>query len=705
MSPVHRNEPVPRRMEDTDHANTGAYSVSEPDHALSPYTGMARKHWIECGKYILERAFRHVKRFEDLLLFPVIEGRTYPRPGDPPWRYRSLEFEGLRRTMTLAAPLMHVDPDVTINGYALKDYYGHHLLQALTPGHPSSIPLPEELPDATYQFTCELGGLCMLLLCFSDTVWPFYARKEQDAIAVTLSKWGHHRTTQNNWRLFNIEMLSFLKLHGYEIDEAQLADHLDWIASYHAGQGWYLEQNYNYYTISMYSLYETVWCRAYGDRYAPEPAAIFESTVRRLLESYPYLFGRDGYINMWARSILYRLWVAGGFPVAFMLKSTPPLDPGWARRLCSGAVLQFVGREDFWEHDIPSLGFYGHREYLLQSYSCSASPFTMFMPFLNLALPEGSPFWTATENEGPWESLGSRSKNIVLDKPGIMLTIHGKTGASEIRPAKVNEENHNYNRLCYNTHFPWEDHDPEGGTAMEYSFKSLDPRDLAEGDTLFYLGLTKEAADEGGDRTGFSTPKAVYYNRCEGDVLYRQIIMKTPPNSGCGYTIDLAEIILPGGSLRVDRCRLAFEHVLTLGHFGLPHVGGVPARVQCITTDDAKGLTASIDGRRIALMAFHGWDGVASRTHPGMNAEADESTIIYAHRTRQHKNPRMELMVSLLLHRTDNAEWADDELYPIKNMRIRRFMPSGSVLGAQIELKDGSSYLVDFGEIDGTRRC
>ena len=50
--------------------------------------------------------------------------------------------------------------------------------------------------------------------------------------------------------------------------------------------------------------------------------------------------------------------------------------------------------------------------------------------------------------------------------------------------------------------------------------------------------------------------------------------MRKPPNNGVGYIIDLAEIVIPGGVIRVDRSRMAFEHELTLGHFGLPHIEG-----------------------------------------------------------------------------------------------------------------------------------
>jgi len=680
------------------------FIVTDPDTTLSPFTGMTRSHWIEAGKYILGRAFSHVKGFDDLLIFPIVEGsKTYPQPDDPDWRYRSLEFEGLRRTTTVAAPLLHVEPEATIRGIHLHDYYCHHLHRALTPGHPNSVPLPGELPDATYQFTCELGGLAMFLLRFPDVIWPRIERARRDAMAETLSKWAHHRTTQNNWRFFNICMLSFLKLNGYAIDEDMLRDHLDWISSYHSGDGWYLEQNYNYYTISMYSLYQTVWARAYGDRHEPEAAAIFDRNVRRLMESFTHLFARDGYMNMWARSIIYRLWVAGGFPVAFMLNGEPALDPGFARRLCSGTLLQFIGNPEFFENDVPSLGFYRHVEYCLQGYSCSASPFTMFMPFLNLALPETSPFWTARENEGFWADLGQSTLNYSLPAPGMLLSNHGKTGTAEIRPAKVNEEDHNYNRLCYNTHFPWEDHNPDGGTAMSYAFRSLDPRDRAAKDTLFYLGLTSQQQDAA-SRGRFATAKGLFYNGFRGDVLYRQIILYTPPNNGSGYTIDLADIVLPGGVLRVDRSRLAFEHELTLGHFGMPHIGGVAPVIESFERNGAKVITARIPGRQLALVVFNGWDELRTVSHRDRNAEAIDSTVIHAYRKRLQKNPKMELMISLMLHKRDDSPWTDEELFPMRECTIHRWMPSGSSQGATIELLTGQRYTVDFEGIDGHRQ-
>ena len=681
-----------------------AYVVENPDFLLSPFTGMTKRHYVDLAKYLLERAFTHVESFESPFAFPIVPGKSYPQEDSPPWRFRSLEFESLERTFTLAAPLIHVDPEVSIKGWKLRDYYCNQLYKMLTPGNPQSLPLPEDLPDATYQFTCEFGGLFKTLLLLPDVLWPYFTQEQKDQMAITISKWAHHRTTQNNWRIFNMEALSFLKKYGYAIDDELLKSHLLWVISYHSGDGWYLEQTYNYYTISLFIVYGTVWARAFGDEHYPEIAAAIERSAYEMMKTYPDFFARDGYISMWARSICYRTWISGGFPVSFMLKKGSPLNPGWARRLCSGSLLQFVTREEFYYNDIPALGFYGHKEYMVQDYSCPGSPFLMFLPFIALALPDDSPFWTAKENEGAWTSRGERSTRSVLDKPGLVLVNHGKTGTSEIVPGKVYYDDSNYSKLVYNTHFPWEDYDPEGGTAMEYAFRSLDPRDLRGDDINFYL-TGKKVANDAKKNASFTILQSMVYNGVRDGVLYRQALMRKPPNNGVGYIIDLAELTLPGGVLRVDRSRMAFEHELTLGHFGLPHLNGQKAKIEQFEDGRRKVITASIPGRRLALIAYSGWDRLGVNVHSGRNAEADESTVIYAWRKRMQQNPPMELMVMAMLHRMDDAPWTDEELDPLASLEIVDVTSNYSALGARLRLRSGEEFVVDFDGIDGYRSC
>jgi hypothetical protein len=281
---------------------------------------------------------------------------------------------------------------------------------------------------------------------------------------------------------------------------------------------------------------------------------------------------------------------------------------------------------------------------------------------------------------------------------------HGSSGSSEIISGKVYDDDHNYSKLVFNTHFPWEDHDPKGGTSQEYSFRSGDPRDLRGADINFYL--TGRTVDNRKSEHGaYTTSQSTLFNGVRDGVLYRQLLMRKPPNNGVGYIIDLAEITVPGGVVRVDRCRLAFEHELTLGHFGLPHVGGKSAVVRTFESGSWQGATASVPGRQVAMITYFGWDRLESQVHRGFNAETEESTVLYACRQRTAKNPAMELMITAMLHKTDDTAWTAEELSPVKDVRIFDVAPSGSVLGAEITLADGSVCMVDFKDVDGLKSC
>ena len=137
----------------------------------------------------------------------------------------------------------------------------------------------------------------------------------------------------------------------------------------------------------------------------------------------------------------------------------------------------------------------------------------------------------------------------------------------------------------------------------------------------------------------------------------------------------------------------------------MPHINGLKAEIHQSEDGDKRVITASIPGRRLALITYSGWDEVAWMTHKGRNAEADESTVMYTHKKRIAKNPAMELMITVLLHKMDDSEWTVEELSPIKKIEIMDITPSYAALGANITLFDNKKYMVDFKDIDGYRSC
>ena len=54
--------------------------------------------------------------------------------------------------------------------------------------------------------------------------------------------------------------------------------------------------------------------------------------------------------------------------------------------------------------------------------------------------------------------------------------------------------------------------------------------------------------------------------------------------------------------------------------------------------------------------------------------------MLFVHRERTAKNPAMELMITAMLHKTDDTEWMPEELRPVKDVRIFDITPLGSII-------------------------
>src|SRR5210317_509653 len=87
-----------------------AFEPSTLNWKKSPFTGMDRKAWLEAARHLVKGVFMHVDGVDSPILMPRQSEITYPKPDDPPHRFRSAEFEGLARTMMAASPLIVEDP-------------------------------------------------------------------------------------------------------------------------------------------------------------------------------------------------------------------------------------------------------------------------------------------------------------------------------------------------------------------------------------------------------------------------------------------------------------------------------------------------------------------------------------------------------------------------------------------------------------------
>ncbi len=682
------------------------YCVKEPDTMKSPYTGMTRKDWIDVSYFFLEGIFRHVKDIHDPIVVPRHETRvSYPQPDGPKWRVASERFEGLARSFLIAAPLLCNEPEAEVCGYSMKKYYKDQILLSVTPGTPNYLLGPEEIfPEAlpgekAFQHTCECASLVIGLSMCREVIWQTYTKEEKDAIARYLSAFGHSFTSHHNWRLFNMLILAFLDREGYAIDQDMMRDHAQAIVSYYAGDGWYRDgHSFDYYCPWAFHVYGPLWNQWYGYEKEPWLAGKIEEYSNKLVSSFPSMFDREGHVTMWGRSGIYRSAASAPLAANFLLKN-PTANPGLARRIASGALLQFVTREECFYEGVPCLGFYGPFEPLLQSYSCAASPFWIANSFVCLTLPADHPFWTAAEENGVWEetsgeTVPGETVTTVSDGPGIVTDNHLKSGITELRTAKVlmKQDNNNlngYSRLSFNSQFPWEAFDYKGQEAMQYSLR-YDAQGAGRKDPL--------PAEP-------QIPNILLYGGVRDGILYRKEYFDFSFTFQDKASVDLADFPVAYGLIRADKSRIPDRpYTLTLGSYGLPVPEGSKAEEEERICPETGALARILKGEygQIAMVFYAGFDKSCVVSRKGSNpAEGESRMIVGTSRRERYYSYEPYVMITAILTRKDSGEWTDEELFPIKRLSFTDPQGCGGYGPVILEMKDGRTMIVDYEGLEG----
>ncbi|MBQ7679547.1 MAG: DUF2264 domain-containing protein [Butyrivibrio sp.] len=687
-----------------------SFIPTHTDYEKSPFTGLTRESWMDAGRYLLEGIFSHLDSIDAPLVMPRKETEiTYPHLNDPPEQQdaqrRAEVFEGLTRSFFIASVLIHDDPGLEIAGIPIRAYYRKHILRVCTPGDPVYVSTYEELQEMTghqdpfrcFQQTVETCALVIGLWACRGEIWEDYSEEEQGVIIRFLKSYAHNNTVPQNWRLFCMLDMAFLADVGADIDERIMMDHAHAILAYYAGNGWYRDgQSFDYYSCWAFNFYAPLWCRWWGYAHAPEIAACFEAYSNELMRTYGRFFDRDGSVNMWGRSNIYRNAATSAFDGNLFLENNT-VDPGWARRISSGALLQFLGRDDFLWEGIPTLGFYGQFAPLVQGYSCAESPFWLGKAFLCLHLDETHPFWTATENEGDWAGLGDGEVlETVLDGPGLCFTNHQRSGATILRTGKVvkrADDRHgmwNYAKLAFHTKYPWEASPVESGGAC---------REDVESQQYVLHDLTTDR---------YSRGNATFWAGVRDGVLYRRQFFDYGLDREMHWiqSMDLADCAVPEGILRIDRHRLHRRPVrFTLGAWGFPDNG---TQVERRNRDGAeavilRGTDHMGHEKQLAMTICAGWERLSLIHSTGTNPDSAHSIIIYAETTlhRQYDGSEPYVLISQTLTRESAEPFTDDELFPVARVEWHDRYQTGAYGPVELVFRDGSRRIIDFEGVEG----
>lgn len=638
------------------------FQVKNPDYTRSPYTGMTRRHWIEAGEYLLKGAFSYIHCLDDQMYFPKQLEKTYPRnEGQIP----VAKIEGLARTLFIAAPLLKNNPNLTINGISVAEYYRHQLVNLTNPNSKSYIAHRKGGPSQTL---LELGSLCISMKGAQSVLWDPLTKKQKDDLASLMLSYGEGPTIGSNWMFFNVYILSFFKDQGYKVDEKKMVEWLNKLLDRYKGEGWYNDAPaYDYYSMWAYQSYGPLWAEMFGNKMYPEIAKRFIKNEHDLVANYPYMFARDGRMNMWGRSICYRFAAVTPLPL-LEYAGFDDVNYGWMRHIASASLLQFITNPNFMENGIPTMGFYGPFAPAVQIYSCRGSVFWIGKAFLGLLLPENSKYWTATENEGPWKEELKPGKVYNKFQPGstLLITNYPNSGASEMRSWchetvagdwQKFRSSENYNKLAYNTEFPWMADGAKGEISMNYGTKNK----KGEWEVL-RLYTFKDFKD---------------------GVYRRDAVLETDTT----VKYQLADISLPDGILRIDRVNVSTPTDITLGHYALAQSSdaNLPVTIRKINKKEVK--TISNGEYTLAMIPLAGWDNPVEVIYP--NGLHPVTKVCALPSLRQHVEGS-NILVTLQLWKK-KSDFTDKELSPVKSIKIAKDKKSVTVV-----LSNGEKKTVTF---------
>ena len=699
----------------------GKFVPKHTDFELSPYTGLTKESWLEAGVYMLDGIFKHIKTFDSPVVMPRKETQiTYPHYySDEKTRAAEVKaeiFEGLTRSMFIAAPVIHNMPDVTLNGYRLADYYKQQILDICTEGHPSYVGSYYEIKESTnsdnfrtFQQTVETCALVICLWACKEQIWDTYTKAEKDKIAAFLDSYARNATVPQNWRLFNMLDMAFLNMNGYEIDREIMADHAQAILEYYVGDGWYRDgQSFDYYSCWAFNFYAPLWNLWYGYENEPYIAAQFEKNSNRLMETYADFFDEDGFTNMWGRSNIYRFAATSSFDGNLLLKN-PTADAGLSRRIMSGSLMQFLGREDFLWDGIPTLGFYGQFAPLVQGYSCAESPFWLGKAFMCLHLSDDHPFWTAKENNGSWDKLkAGEVKETALDGPALCFTNHKSSGETILRSGKIVKnigDKHglwNYAKLSFNTKYPWEA-TPKFEEKENELFKVSE--NMVESQQYVLRDVTSGSV---------SLANATFWSGLRDGVLYRRQFFDYRLDAEMHWIqgMYLADFPVGCGIMRVDKLKLHRRPVeITLGAYGFPDNGTeivkresseelLGKRAQAVIL---KGKDACGKEKQLAMTIYDGWDFIDLVNSEGSNPDSEKSIVVYAgaKRNKQYGGHEKYIMISQVLTKESHEDFTEAELFPLKSIGYTDEQQCGCFGPVRLEFKNGTVKTVDFAELEG----
>ncbi len=331
--------------------------------------------------------------------------------------------------------------------------------------------------DRQNQRQVEASIVAWSLWTARDLVLPALDARQRRNVAAWLSSCCQVPVRNNNWAWFTAVVQAACRRLGekhpeFRFDEKWMLDDLKALDAMAAGgSGWYNDgfkgAAFDYYNSWVFASHFLYWNEMAGAFY-PHFRDRFAQRLKNYLEIAPYFFASHGGHVLYGRSLIYR-WAAVTPLVLAWRQGLWPHPPGMLRRI--------VERNILWQWDIGAFDAAsgklretytrtGTRD-ICESYIDGGHPYWGMQAFAFWLIPEGDPYWTAPEAPLPVEKSDYA---IAIPEAGLLVRGARISGQVTIYNAKSTKNDPHYrdkyNKLAYNSHFPFAvNHEPGRPTA------------------------------------------------------------------------------------------------------------------------------------------------------------------------------------------------------------------------------------------------
>ena len=215
----------------------------------------------------------------------------------------------------------------------------------------------------------------------------------------------------------------------------------------------------------------------------------------------------------------------------------------------------------------------------------------------------------------------------------------------------------NYNKLAYHSLFPWQADGNDGSISMNYTF----------------LNAEKEWE-----------PWRLYtFKNYHNGTYQRTAQLETNTE----VKMELAEIPLPNGVLRIDKQLSTVPVKMRFGHYALPELNQ-PIKKTTQKIGGHEVVTIDNGKYQLAMINILGWDKLEVKRNKDLHPEADFSEVINA---MDNYSPKQEnaIYASLLLWKKSGEKWSPDELNPIESLKVLKN-------GVTVVLKNGKIKTINY---------